>query len=105
MFGGGTPEPRQALFARFHANRITIMPLRTLFASATLALLVAPVAQAQDHRAGARDPVALRHADSRQYRGEPAGNARDRGQRCRNVRVHGRLTHVCPRPTRGGRAH
>jgi len=79
------------------------MPIRTIFAAAALLTLAAPVA-AQDHRAGARDPVAEKYANSRQYRSEPRGNEKSRGLRCHIV-GKGRAAHrVCPRPMRGGRA-
>ena len=76
------------------------MPPSLAFALPVVAALIAatPVA-AQTPARGQGDPVRAKSLDSRQYRGEPKGNAASRNTRCRIVRRKGQDKRVCNTPT------
>jgi hypothetical protein len=63
-------------------------------------LLGTTSAGAQNHRYDPNhDPVRIKYQDSRQYRGEPKGNARKRDTRCKIVVRKGQDKRVCGVPT------
>lgn len=70
--------------------------------AAAIAVLGAASASAQHGRVPDQDPVRVKYAGSRQYRGEPKGNEAKRGTRCTIVVRQGQDKRVCGVPT--GRA-
>jgi hypothetical protein len=76
--------------------------MRTTFSIGIIAIALVSAGSATAQRPQYNpdhDPVRIKYQDSRQYRGEPKGNAAKRNTRCKIIVRKGQDKRVCGQPT------